>query len=204
MDVNDRIKPCGHHPDSGCTCREGVFSDQVEANVADYTTPEIIPDPDEDHMMAKQIAAGGCDTNSPWGPSTSQADVMREEANRPGMYPITQFTNAITEPVVWVERIGTHSIEYRFENIPDHAVDIIQEILPKALELYLRKTKDYGGLSGGLGPKAPFVDMWRKMIKLKKGLWDDEDLGFEQPEEIIKDFIGTTLNILGEMHANRT
>jgi len=128
-----------------------------------------------------------------WGPSSSQAEVMREQARQPSI---------CGEPVVWVERLGPDLIEYRFENLPhDDSIRIVYEILPKALELYLKKTKDYGGLSGGLGPKAPFVDMWRKIIKLKRCLWDGEKLKFEQTDEIIMDLIGTCLNILAEMKA---
>jgi hypothetical protein len=108
-----------------------------------------------------------------------------------------------TDPVVFVERLAADIIEYRFENLPhDDSVRIVLEILPKALELYLRKTKDYGGLSGGLGPKAPFVDMWRKIIKLKRCMWDGVPLKFEQTDEIVMDLIGTCLNILAEMGEN--
>jgi hypothetical protein len=185
----DRIKQCGHHPDSGCTCRNDV---------------EVIPDPDEDHMMAKQIAAGGCDTNSPWGPSTSQADEIRRKASDPGMYDTSRITlpaRMPSDPVVWVERLAPHIFEYRIENVPEDEkiVEIMQTILPKVLELYLAKVKDYGGVSGGLGPRAPFVDMWRKMIKLKRSLWEGEELKFEQPSEVLKDMVGTVLNILVEL-----
>ena len=124
-----------------------------------------------------------------WGPSSSQAEVIREQAR-------------CGEPVIWIERLGPDIVEYRFENLPhDDSIKIVLEILPKALELYLKKTKDYGGLSGGLGPKAPFVDMWRKIIKLKRTMWDGIPLKFEQTDEIIMDLIGTCLNILAEMKA---
>lgn len=135
-------------------------------------------------------------------PSTSQAQVMLEQAGQPGMYPSTmQPTRIPTDPVVWVERLAEHTVSYRFENIPDseQILEIIETILPQAVELYLKKAKDYGGVSGGLGPKAPFVDMWRKMIKLKRSLWEGEELQFEQPSEVLRDLIGTVLNILVEL-----
>ena len=136
-------------------------------------------------------------------PSTSQADVMREQAGQPGMYPSTLpgLATLPGDPVVWVERLAEHTVSYRFENIPDseQILEIIETILPQAVELYLKKAKDYGGVSGGLGPKAPFVDMWRKMIKLKRSLWEGEELQFEQPSEVLRDLIGTILIILVEL-----
>jgi hypothetical protein len=169
---------------------------------AEQVVAEIIPDPDEDHMIAKQIAAGGCDSNSPWGPSTSQADEILRKAQDPPMYDVRLPPARIpTDPVVWVERLAEHIFEYRIENVPDDEkiVEIMTTILPKVLELYLAKVKDYGGVSGGLGPRAPFVDMWRKMIKLKRSLWEGHELKFEKPSEILKDMIGTVLNILVEL-----
>src|SRR6516165_2603477 len=101
--------------------------------------------------MADEFAALELEQN--WGPSSSQADEILAKASAPGMYSQT----VSTDPVVFVERLAADIIEYRFENLPhDDSVRIVLEILPKALELYLKKTKDYGGLSGGLGPKAPF------------------------------------------------
>ena len=133
-----------------------------------------------------------------WGPSSSQADVMREQAGHPGMYRVTAPLSH--DPVVFVEHLGPDIVEYRFENLPhDDSIQVILTILPKVLELYLRKSKDYGGLSGGLGPKAPFVDLWRKVIKLKRSLWDGHILKFEQNDEILMDLVGTCLNILAEM-----
>jgi hypothetical protein len=176
-----KIKPCGHHPDSGCTCRP--IGNGIEHG-------------DDDYLAGKLE-----DRGYPGYPSTSQADEILKKANDPGMYPVTQYANTITEPVVWVERLAEHTVEYRIENIPhdEKILEIMTAILPKVLELYLAKVKDYGGVSGGLGPKAPFVDMWRKMIKLKRSLWEGEELQFEQPSEILRDLIGTVLNILVEL-----
>jgi len=133
-----------------------------------------------------------------WGPFSSQADEIMAKANSPAMYAQTMST----EPVIFTERCAHDIVELRFENLPEHSIKVVYEILPKALELYLRKTKDYGGFSGGLGPKAPFVDMWRKIIKLKRCMWDGEPLRFEQTDEIVMDLIGTCLNILAEMGEN--
>jgi hypothetical protein len=139
-----------------------------------------------------------------WGEATSQAEHMMQESSKPSAWEkedIPRPARLPSDPVVWVEQLAPHTIEYRIENIPDDEkiIEIINSILPKCLELYLAKVKDYGGVSGGLGPRAPFVDMWRKMIKLKRCLWEGEDLKFEQPSEILQDFIGTVLNILVEL-----
>jgi len=134
-----------------------------------------------------------------WGPSTSQADVILQKAQEPSMYNVTQQISH--DPVVFVEQLAHDIVEYRIENIPndEKIIEIVTSILPGVIELYLKKVKDYGGVSGGLGPKAPFVDMWRKMIKLKRSLWEGEELKFEQPSEVLRDMIGTVLNILVEL-----
>jgi hypothetical protein len=178
FDMPDKIKRCGHHPDSGCTCNQ-------ESN--------------EEYMRGKLE-----DRGYPGYPSTSQADEIMRKASGPSMYDVSHIpppARLPTDPVVWVERLAEHIVEYRIENIPDseQILEIMTAILPRAVELYLKKTKDYGGVSGGLGPKAPFVDMWRKMIKLKRSLWEGEELQFEQPSEVLRDMIGTVLNILVEL-----
>jgi hypothetical protein len=44
-----------------------------------------------------------------------------------------------------------------------------------------------------LGIKGQFADIWRKVWKLKKGLWDGTELKGEQPIEIIDDLIAHLL-----------
>jgi hypothetical protein len=177
-----KIKKCGHHPDSGCTCRQ---DDYVEHG-------------DEDYLAGKLE-----DRGYPGYPSTSQADEIMKKAGDPGMYPVTQFANATTDPVVWVEHLAEHTVEYRIENIPnDQAMRIIKDILPKVMELYLGKSRDYGGNVMDmikLGPKASFVDLWRKVGKLKRALWDDQPMVGEQADEILMDCVGHVLITLDEM-----
>ena len=71
---------------------------------------------------------------------------------------------------------------------------VLMEILPGVLELFLQKNRDYGDGTMDealkLGPKAQFVDMWRKIKKLKRALWDGEKLENESAGEIVMDFIG--------------
>lgn len=80
---------------------------------------------------------------------------------------------------------------------------ILLHVLPNVLQLFLEKNRDYSDGNIGsdpikLGPKAQFVDIWRKVKKLKRGLWDGETLVGEQPDEIIKDLIGHSLLALGD------
>jgi len=76
------------------------------------------------------------------------------------------------------------------------AVDRIRDSwVPIWLKGFERKARDYNSRTTGwephtfLGVKGQFADIWRKIGKLKKALWDDEPLEGEQPLEIIDDLI---------------
>lgn len=107
------------------------------------------------------------------------------------------FLEASKKPVVWVERTSPNTITYEFQSIPtEQAIRIVHDVLPKVMELFLQKNKDYGDAHTQhmrLGPKGQFVDIWRKIIKLKRGLWDGEELAGEKPPEIMMDLIGHCL-----------
>lgn len=80
------------------------------------------------------------------------------------------------------------SAEEAYANINDH-------ITPEVIEHFKQKQKDY---SGGpafllLGSKGQFSDINRKFWKLYAALWEGKELEGEQPEEILKDFIGHCL-----------
>lgn len=90
---------------------------------------------------------------------------------------------------------------------PDHFVTgqaraIFREILPDVLEKFLRKNADYGDDTAAfLGAKGQFADINPKFWKLKKSLWDGEELQGEPVEEILFDLIGhclLTLHFLAE------
>lgn len=72
---------------------------------------------------------------------------------------------------------------------------VVTEILPPALARYHAKSVDYSGTKRDLGPRGQFSDMWRKLKKLKKALWDGQQLVGEQPDEIIDDLIAHCLLI---------
>jgi hypothetical protein len=118
-------------------------------------------------------------------------------------------SEVLSRPAVWMERTGETSATYEFMNLPnEQAIRIVTEILPKVLELYLSKSRDYGGNvmedapGGGLGPKACFPDMWRKMGKLRRAIWDEQPMVGEQPDEILSDLIGHVLIILDERNSS--
>jgi hypothetical protein len=179
------------------------------------------------------------------GPTTSQADVMKEKADEPtmygvanggcvqSMYPPHEFkpsqTGLIGAPCAVCGGLPTESVHIKepepllegqirvqaiddkvagcirieIDNAPNEQAErVLTKIVPSLLELYLKKSKDYGGDVGemiGLGPKAHFVDMWRKMGKLKRALWDGVELEGEKPEEIMMDLVGHIFIILDKM-----
>lgn len=79
----------------------------------------------------------------------------------------------------------------------EKAIDRIKRVhMPLWLQRFEAAASDYN--SDGalpfephtvLGIRGQFADLWRKVWKLKKALWDGEELRGEQPIEIIDDLI---------------
>lgn len=107
------------------------------------------------------------------------------------------------QPHVNVERCGPRHVNLEVLNIPnDQALRVVYEILPTALELYLKKSKDYGGNvmdRFGLGPKAAVPDLTRKFGKIIDAVWHDKPLQFEQVDEVLRDLFGHILIILDQL-----
>jgi hypothetical protein len=194
-----KIKPCGHHPDSGCTCRESNMGETQMTkpfNGGGFDMPDAIEHGDDDYLAGKFH-----DRGYPGYKSTSQADEIRAKANDPNMYAITHMNQAEAikvngKPAVWVERIAEDRITYEIQGIPhEQALRIIRDILPKVLELYLEKAKDYPAWPD-LGVKGEFVEIWRKTHKLKLSVWDDQEMVSEGAMEIAKDQIAHLLLML--------
>lgn len=83
---------------------------------------------------------------------------------------------------------------------------IMTQQVPDWAAKFDAKNKDYNSATTGwephtfLGVKGQFADVWRKVGKLKKALWDEEALTGEQPREIIQDLIShlfLTLDLMG-------
>lgn len=81
------------------------------------------------------------------------------------------------------------------------AQHVLLEVLPQVLELFLVKNQDYGDEMNAmkLGAKGQFVDIWRKVGKLKGALWDGKSMVGEQADEILMDLVGHILLALSEM-----
>jgi len=76
------------------------------------------------------------------------------------------------------------------------AIDPMQYISGTLLGEWLAEfeanNREYGDMHTELGVRAQYVDMHRKMGKLRKALWDGEDTSAwrENPREIVMDLIG--------------
>lgn len=174
-----------------------------------HVNVEVVPEPDQDHMLAKSIAAAavyrphkyqgmdgliGGNCHICGGPSTSQVHSGVDYHNEMRHWTDTpSAAEVLMRPAVYMEIVGKH-VTLEFQNLPSiDAIQIVAKLLPDIMERFLRKNKDYGDDILKLGPKAEFVRIWNKVRKLKKSLWDGETLDYEQDVEIIDDLIGHLL-----------
>lgn len=97
--------------------------------------------------------------------------------------------------------MGTGIAVEREEGDSQELIVIAERIMPEWLALFARKNRDYGsGSAYELGVRGQYSDIHRKMIKLKRAMWDGEQLDFEDTDEIIKDLIShlfLTLHMFG-------
>lgn len=66
---------------------------------------------------------------------------------------------------------------------------IQKTLLPIWLREFKAKNTGYGDDSGKLGVQGGFTDVWRKTLKLKRSVWDGQDVA-EPEQELVKDMIG--------------
>lgn len=97
----------------------------------------------------------------------------------------------IFDPVDNAKEIWGEAPDASFAN--EQAEAIFKEILPAVLSRFVRKNADYGTYAAFLGTKGQFSDLNRKYWKLKRALWDGEELIGESIEEICSDLIGHCL-----------
>lgn len=76
------------------------------------------------------------------------------------------------------------------QDLQGDAKKIIDELVPEWGHMFVRKNAGYGEMHQDLGVKAQYVDMHRKVRKLKRALWDLQDIGDESPREVLMDLIG--------------
>jgi hypothetical protein len=83
------------------------------------------------------------------------------------------------------------------QDLPPDMLYIRDHLLPEWWNLFVAKAADYNDGPAEnhkvLGIKGQFGDMWRKVGKLKKALWDGKPLATEQPREITFDLISHCL-----------
>lgn len=70
---------------------------------------------------------------------------------------------------------------------------IIDEVLPDVVSRFATKSLDYGDAAEELGARAQFVDINRKMGKLRRALWLGLPLVDEQPIEVLEDMVAHCL-----------
>ena len=103
----------------------------------------------------------------------------------------------------------TTQIVITIDNPPsEDATLIMRELVPDWLRQFGWKNKDYATEGEGafhtadlLGARGQFADMWRKMGKLYRALWEGREMKAEKPEEMVTDLIGhcfLTLNYLSK------
>lgn len=66
---------------------------------------------------------------------------------------------------------------------------IASDLMPQWWEHFNAKNKDYGDAPHELGAKGEYAELYKKMRKLKRGLWDGEELAGEQVDEVLLDMI---------------
>lgn len=67
---------------------------------------------------------------------------------------------------------------------------ILDYVMPATLELFLYKNKGYGDGADSLGARGQFADINRKYWKLRRALWEGEDLTGESLIEVCHDLVG--------------
>lgn len=93
------------------------------------------------------------------------------------------------------EGIENSSLQLTFRDFGSSPVDqILVEFLYPTIELFRQKARDYQAdqmfAADLLGSRGQFADLWRKIPKLKRAMWDKLPLEGEPVEEILMDFIG--------------
>jgi hypothetical protein len=88
------------------------------------------------------------------------------------------------QPIGWLDKGEPTGADGRY---------IRDRLMPEFWETFARKAADYNDNENenhrALGVRGQFADIWRKIGKLKKSLWEGRSLAGEQPREILMDLI---------------
>ena len=111
----------------------------------------------------------------------------------------------IAEPKRLIKPDGVH-VDYGNQGYnvfaeTDQARRILRRHLPTVAEHFLKRNAEYGEEAHILGVKGQFADINRKVIKLKRYLWDDVPVppGAESIETIAGELIGHLLILIDEL-----
>lgn len=84
------------------------------------------------------------------------------------------------------------------------AAEWATQIAGDYLNNFLEKNKDYESTPpDALGSKGMFPDIWRKVGKLRRAIWEDKPLRFESKEEVLSDLFGHILLISHQIERER-
>lgn len=98
----------------------------------------------------------------------------------------------------------TMGIPITVASMTEQGRQIMEHVLPDVVNLFLRKNNGYGGTESlpPLGLRGYFTDIYRKLPKLKRAVWDGGTVAaneFESTEEILMDLIGSCLLMLWQL-----
>jgi hypothetical protein len=81
-----------------------------------------------------------------------------------------------------------------WENIGPNTTEILTVYGPQALLHHATAAMHYGdNAANALGPAGQFADIWRKIMPLRRAMWEGAELTREEPEEILRDLVGHVL-----------
>lgn len=85
------------------------------------------------------------------------------------------------------------------------ALRVVSIIAPAVLEHFIKRNREYGDSAHVLGTKGQYADINRKVIKLKRYLWDDVPVpdGGESIETIATELIGHLLILIDELNSEK-
>jgi len=77
---------------------------------------------------------------------------------------------------------------------PSPVDSLLMQHLPDLVQMFRSKARDYGSrghfTADALGSRGQFAEIWRKVGKLKRCMWDGKDMQYEQTDEILADLFG--------------
>lgn len=96
-------------------------------------------------------------------------------------------------PEIQIDSIVAQNVHLRWSH-GDWPTETSRAIMSRYLgewfELFMSKQADYGDRGNDLGLAGQYAELSRKFIKLRKAMWDGEELAGENLEEVLFDLVG--------------